>query len=75
MSDYEHAKQDVLDLNAIILDPNQDDPSDEVIYEAVQRLHKTLGTAVAAKKAAVPTIDLATLVAEEPEKPDAEAKS
>lgn len=70
MSEYENAKQDVLDLNAIILDPEQDDPPDHVIYEAVQRLHKTRGTAVAAKKAAVPTISLESLFTDS-EKSDA----
>lgn len=74
MSEYETAKQDVLDLHAIILDPEQDDPEDSVIYEAVQRLHKTRGTAVAAKKVAVPTIDLATLFAADEKEEEKDGK-
>jgi hypothetical protein len=50
--------QKILDLRQRVIDPDQEDPSPEEIYEAVQMLHATRGTAAQVKKATTPTVDL-----------------
>lgn len=47
---YEENMQVVLDLRQQVLDPNQDDPTPDEVWEAVNALHATRG--VAAKKKA-----------------------
>lgn len=63
MPSYEEHMQKVVDLRAQVRDPEQDDPSPEEIYEAVQALHQTRGVAATkkAEKAVKPIVDLAAL--------------
>jgi hypothetical protein len=73
MPSYEENMQNVLDLRARVLDPEQVDPTAEEVWEGVNALHLTRG--VAAKKsgkssAVKPIVDLASLFA-----PAAEVKS
>lgn len=60
---YEENMQIVLDLRAQVLDPEQDNPTPEEVWAAVNALHSTRGVGAAKKKANAPVIDLATLFA------------
>lgn len=58
---YEENMQTVLDLRKQVLDPDQDDPTPEEVYAAVQALHATRGVAATKKAAVKPVVDLASL--------------
>ena len=66
MSTFEEAQQKIIDLRAIVNDPEQDNPTPEIIAEAVQALHATRGLAAKKKAAAKPIIDLADIFKEKP---------
>lgn len=65
MPSYEENMQVVLDLRAMVLDPEQSDPDPETVYDAVHALHSTRGVKAAAKKAAKPIVNLADLFKKE----------
>lgn len=73
MSTYEENMQTVLDMRAIVLNPDLPDPEPADIYKAVQALHSTRGAVAAKKTVSKPIINLADIFAKKPEedKPDA----
>ncbi len=70
MPSYEENMQTVLDMRAIVLDPNQPDPEPADIYKAVQALHSTRGAVAAKKTVSKPIVNLADLFKPKEDKPD-----
>lgn len=70
MPTYEENMQTVLDMRAIVLDPDQSDPEPADIYKAVQALHSTRGAVAAKKTVSKPIVNLADLFKPKEDKPD-----
>lgn len=70
MPTYEENMQTVLDMRAIVLDPNQSDPEPADIYKAVQALHSTRGAVAAKKTVSKPIVNLADLFKPKEDKPN-----